>query len=149
VTEKPVTVAVINTSEDTTDMLRMAFERAGLVVVAAFTHQLRDSKVDIEVLVRQHRPDVIMYDIALPYDANWRLFEHIRASPACQGIPFVITTTNAAQVRKIVGSNEPMHEIVGKPYDLNVLVQLIRNAAATGGKKASDERRRDDAQRPF
>jgi DNA-binding response OmpR family regulator len=126
---RTIVVAIINSSEDTTDLLRLAFEQAGFVVVTAFTHAIRDSQVDFEGFVRQHRPDVIVYDVALPYDANWRLFEHLRNTPVCQGVAFVVTTTNVAQVQKVAGPAEVMHEIVGKPYDLGRLTAAVEEAA--------------------
>ena len=100
-TETAPVVAVFNTSEDTTDMLRVILEQAGFVVVTAFTNLLRDGKVDLEALMRQHRPTVIVYDVALPYDANWRLLQHIRKSPACDGVPFIVTSTNASRGRSV------------------------------------------------
>lgn len=125
----PGVVAVFNTSEDTTDMLRVVLEDAGFVVITAFTNALRDGKTDLEALMRQHRPRVIVYDIALPYEPNWRLFQHMRASPACEGVRFVLTSTNVAQVRNVAGVQEPVLEIVGKPYDLDELVRIVREAA--------------------
>jgi DNA-binding response OmpR family regulator len=129
VPHSPDVVAVLNTSEDTTDLLRIVMEQAGFTVVTAFTHALRDGKVDFEGFMRQHRPKVIVYDIALPYEQNWRLFQHFRSSPACDGVRFVLTTTNAAQVQKVAGLDQHVHEIVGKPYDLDVLVQAVKDAA--------------------
>jgi CheY-like chemotaxis protein len=120
-------IAVFNTSEDTLDMLRHLFESHGFVVVAAFTYDIRDGHTDLEALMRQHRPVAIVYDIALPYEENWRLFENIRSSPACEGVPFVLTTTNEAQVRKVAG-NQPVLELVGKPYDLDLLVKKVKDA---------------------
>lgn len=124
----PAVVAVFNTSEDTTDMLRVLLENAGFIVVTALTHALRDGKTDLEALMRQYRPTIIVYDVALPYEQNWRLLEHIRNSPACAAVRFVVTTTNAMHVRQFVGA-EDILEIVGKPYDLGVLVRAVRNAA--------------------
>ena len=121
-------VGVFNTSEDTTDLLRVVLEQAGYVVVTAFTNALRDGKIDLEALMRQHRPRVIVYDIAIPYEQNWRLFEHIRDSPACQGVRFVLTTTNVAQVQKVAGPDQRLHEIVGKPYDLDEIVRAVKEA---------------------
>jgi CheY-like chemotaxis protein len=120
-------VAVFNTSEDTTDMLRVVLELAGYVVITAFTNAVRDGKTDLEATMRQHRPAVVVYDIAPPYEANWRLFEHIRESPACRGVRFVLTTTNAAQVKAVAGEQH-VHEIVGKPYDLDELIRLVGDA---------------------
>jgi CheY-like chemotaxis protein len=119
---------VFNTSEDTTDLLRVVLEQAGYVVITAFTNLLRDGKIDLEALMRQHRPQVIVYDIAVPYEQNWRLFEHIRGSPACKGVRFVLTTTNVAQVQKVAGPAQRLHEIVGKPYDLDEIVRAVKDA---------------------
>ncbi len=126
-------VAVFNTSEDTTDMLRVVLEQSGFVVVTAFTNALRDGKVDLEALMRQHRPAVVVYDVALPYDANWRLLEHIKASPACAGVQFVITTTNAVRLREVAGEDQQVLEIVGKPYDLGQLVKAVSEAVRRAG----------------
>lgn len=110
-------------------MFRHLFEHEGVVVgCAAFTHALRDGQTDLEALMRQHRPTVIVYDIALPYDQNWRLIQRIRSSPACAGVPFVLTTTNTAQVQRVASAAEPIHEIVGKPYDLDQLVNAVKSA---------------------
>ena len=122
-------VAIFNTSEDTIDMLRMVFENAGFVVVTAFTNQLRDGKVDLEAFMRQHQPRVIVYDIAVPYEQNWRLYEHMRDTPACAGASFVLTTTNVKHVRQLVG-DEQLHEIIGKPYDLDEILGAVRQAGA-------------------
>src|SRR5690242_312667 len=94
-------VAVFNTSKDTTDLLRVVIERAGYVVITAFTNALRDGEIDLEAFMRQHRPEVVVYDIAIPYEENWRLFQHIRDSPACAGVRFVLTTTNVGQLEAI------------------------------------------------
>ena len=99
-------VAIFNTSEDTTDLLRIVFENAGFVVVTAFTNHLRDGKVDLEAFMRQHQPRVIVWDIAVPYEQNWRLYEHMRSAPACRGVSFVVTTTNVRYVQKLAGDEE-------------------------------------------
>ena len=128
-TTRPDVVAVMNTSKDTTDLLRVVLEQAGFVVVTAFTHAVRDGDVDLESFMRQHRPKVVVYDIAIPYEQNWRLFQHIRSRPACEGVFFVLTTTNAAQVATIAGPEQDLYEILGKPYDLNLVVEAVRGAA--------------------
>jgi len=125
----PDVVAVFNTSEDTTDMLRVLFENAGFVVVTVMTTSLRDGKIDLEAFMRQHKPKVVVYDIAIPYEQNWRLFQHMKASPACKDVRFVLTTTNVAQVQKVAGPQQLLHEIVGKPYDLDEVVRAVKEAA--------------------
>jgi DNA-binding response OmpR family regulator len=126
--EGPPVVAIINTSPDVVDMLRLAFEQAGLVVVTALTHEVREGLVDIDSFVRQHEPQAIIYDVAPPYAANWRLFEHVRSRPAVRQCKFVLTSTNPAHVRELAGSNQQVYEIVGKPFDLDQIVQAAREA---------------------
>jgi CheY-like chemotaxis protein len=132
-------VAIFNTSEDTIDMLRIVFEQAGFVVVTAFTTQLRDGKVDLESFMRQHQPGVIVYDIAVPYEQNWRLYEHTRAAPACAGVSFVLTTTNVKHVRQLAGDVE-LHEIVGKPYDLDEIVRAVIQAGGSPATRSATSR---------
>ena len=70
----PLVAAVFNTSPDLVDLVRRAFEPAGIVTVSVLTHQIREGAIDLEAFIRQHDPRVIVYDIAPPYDANWALF---------------------------------------------------------------------------
>jgi DNA-binding NtrC family response regulator len=137
-TERPKVVAVVNTSPDTVDLLRFVFEHAGYTVVSAFTWEIRDAAVDPEAFMRQHSPDVVVYDIAPPYEENWRLFQHFRAMPVNEGRKFVITTTHAKHVRAIAGEGPVLHEILGKPYDLDLVVKAVEKAIGPADE-SSDE----------
>ena len=125
---QPPVVAIINTSQDIVDLLRLAFGQAGIVAVSVFTHQIREGAVDVEAFVRQHHPDVIVYDIAPPYMNNWQLFLHVRHLPALEACRFVLTTTNANQVRALAGADTRVYEIIGKPFDLDQIVDAVREA---------------------
>ena len=112
-------------------MVRITFEHAGIVLVGTMTHEIRDGEVDIVTFVRQHQPQVILYDIAPPYEANWLLFQHICTMPELSGRHFILTTTNERQVRELVGSERRILEIVGKPYDLGRLTEAVKEALAS------------------
>jgi CheY-like chemotaxis protein len=126
---KPVVAAIFNTSPDLVDVVRRAFEPAGIVVVSVLTYQIREAHIDLENFLEQHNPDVIVYDIALPYDANWQLFQHIRGLDAMKGRKIVLTATNKKHVEALAGRDETIYEIVGKPYDLNRIVRAVKEAA--------------------
>lgn len=125
--ERPPVVAVFNTSPDTVEMLRIVLEQAGFVVMGLYTYEARDGKIDLESMMRQHEPDVVIYDIAPPYDKNWREFQHLCAMPSMAKRKFVLTTTNERRVRESVNGDVPtMFEIVGKPYDLGLIVEQVK-----------------------
>ena len=121
-------VAVINSTPDIVDLLRLAVEKEGFVAVTALTFEIRDGKTDLDHLIQQHQPSVIVYDIAPPYDANWKLFQHVAAMPVMKGRQFVLTSTNRAHVEKIAGPQEHIYEIVGKPFDLAEIATAVKQA---------------------
>ena len=121
-------VAVINSTPDIVDLLRLAVEKEGFVAVTALTFDIRDGKTDLDHLIQQHQPTVIVYDIAPPYDANWKLFQHVAAMPVMKGRQFVLTSTNRAHVEKIAGPQEHIYEIVGKPFDLAEIATAVKQA---------------------
>jgi CheY-like chemotaxis protein len=126
--DSPV-VAVFNTSPDIVDLLRRAFEPAGFVIVSALTHQIREGMVNLDAFLRQHNPDVIVYDIAPPYEANWQLFLHLRQMEAMRNRKVVITSINARHVETLIGPSEHVYEVVGKPLDLDQIVRAVKEAA--------------------
>ena len=127
--DKPPVVAVINSTPDVIDMLRTAFESAGMATVGTFTHAVRDGEVDIEAFMRQHDPRVVVYDIAPPYPNNWLLFQHVAHLPVMKDRHFILTTTNKTHVEKLAaGTKLPIFEIVGTPYDLGILLEEVRQA---------------------
>lgn len=85
--------------------------------------------LDFESFIRQHDPKVVVYDIAPPYEANFKLFQHLRAMPTVAGRQFVVTTTNKAQVEKLVGRDYRVYEIIGKPTDLDQIVRAVKEAS--------------------
>ena len=124
----PSVAAIFNTSPDIVDLLRRALEPAGIVTVSALTHQIREGAVDLESFLKQHDPEVVVYDLAPPYDANWNLFQHLCRLPSMRGRNIVLTSMNARHVEQLAGKDHRIYEIVGKPYDLDQIVQAVREA---------------------
>ena len=129
VKHRPLVAAIFNTSPDIVDLMRRAFEPAGIVTVSVLTHQIREAVVDVEGFLRQHDPQVIVYDIAPPYDANWQLFEHISRMKGMRQRKIVLTSTNPRHVEKLAGRNQTIYEVVGKPLDLDQIVRAVKEAS--------------------
>jgi response regulator RpfG family c-di-GMP phosphodiesterase len=123
------TVAIVNTTPDAVEMLRDVLTRAGFMVVSCYTHDIRDAKVDFDAFMRQHRPSVIAYDLAPPYESNFRLFQHVRSMPAVRGSQFVLTSVNPKNVAALVGRDERVYEVVDREEDLTQFVYAVKEAS--------------------
>jgi len=63
-----------------------------------------------------------------PYDRSWMFFEHLRALPVTKNRKFVLTSTNPERVQQIAQPDQPIHEIIGKPYDLQLIIDAVKKA---------------------
>jgi CheY-like chemotaxis protein len=79
--------------------------------------------------ILKHRPDVVIYDVGMPYASSWDLLEVIRTAPALQSLPFVITTPNKRKLESEVGPTTAL-EIGGRGSDLRRVSKAV-DAAAT------------------
>ena len=133
-------VAVLNSNDDMVELLRMAMEHAGLVVVSAHVDAIRRGHVNLSEFINEHQPDVVVYDVVPPYDSSWRFLEHLRDT-TMRDRRFVITSTNAKRAAELAGTSEDIHEVIGKPYDIDRIVEAVRQAV-----RAAPPRDRGSAQ---
>jgi DNA-binding response OmpR family regulator len=128
---EPATVAVFNASEDTVDCLTMFFERAGFRAVGRTWPAREPLTVEAgHAFLSRHQPDVVVFDVSLPYEANWERFLDFKRAVDGRAVPIVLTTTNKRALSRLIGSTEAI-EILGKPYDLDQLAAAVRRALAT------------------
>ena len=123
------TIAVFNSSDDTVELLRTALEAEGFQTVVGHIPDVKKGEIDLIDFINHHTPEVIVYDISPPYDANWRFLRLVRSSEPLKKRQFVITTTNKPVIENLVGETEAF-EIIGKPYDLGRVVDAVRAALA-------------------
>jgi CheY-like chemotaxis protein len=122
-------VAIVNTNPDLVRLLRVSLEQAGFIVLVIHIEEIKLGEADLEAFLTQHNPKVIVYDVAPPYDQNWRFLDHLRASTSFKGRRFVLTTVNLARVQEIVGPDETVHEVVGRSDDLEEVVRAVKEAS--------------------
>jgi CheY-like chemotaxis protein len=130
-------VAVLNANDDVVELLRLVIQQAGHLVVTAHVPDIKRGHLDLAEFVRRHDPAVIVYDVPVPYEQNWNFLKLVRDTPAMRGREFVLTTTHKANLERLVGPTEAL-EILGKPFDLNQVVEAVNRAvnrqqSGTGG----------------
>ena len=120
--ESPLRVLVLDNSSDILELLSTDLQCRGCVVTTGSVSAIRHGEIDGPHLIEAAAPDVIVFDVALPYEANWQIAMNLQADPRVR-VPFVLTTTNAMAVRRLIGRD--LIELVGKPYDLDTLYDVI------------------------
>jgi DNA-binding NarL/FixJ family response regulator len=120
-------VAVINTNPDLVELLKARLESAGFVALVLHVADIRQG-LDLKTVMEAHRPEVVVFDVVMPYDRNWRFLQHLRET-TLKGYRFVLTTPNAAALGKIVGRDEQIYEILDAGGDIDAIVQAVREAA--------------------
>jgi len=121
-------VAVFNSSEDTIEILKIALEEHGYTVASGHVSDIKKGQVDLLDFVKEHQPDVVIYDVALPYEENWRFLRLLQSSDALKHLKWVITTTHKRRLEELVGDCGEVFEIVGKPYDMDRILGAVRGA---------------------
>ena len=133
-TDKPPVVAVFNSNDDTVELIRAWFEDAGIIVVSAHLDEVKRGSVDLVSFVDQHKPAAVVIDIAPPYERSWMFVQHLISTSPLSGVPAVFTTTNERHVREAAGPDDVI-EIVGKPYDLDILLERVQSLTAQSTKR--------------
>jgi CheY-like chemotaxis protein len=120
-------VAVVNTNPDLVELLKARIEAAGFVVLVMHVADIR-AGLDVGAVLAQHDPAVVVYDVVMPYERNWRFLAHLRET-SFKERRFVITTPNEAGIRKLVGKDDKVYEVLDDLSDIDAIVQAVREAA--------------------
>lgn len=128
--EQEPAVAVINSNEDTVEMIRACLQQNGFTsVTTGHVTDIKNGRMDFLKFLEEHDPKVIVYDISIPYEENWRFLQLLLSSDAMTSRKVVVTTTNKRVLDRLLGTETGALEIVGKPYDLQVIVEAVQRAA--------------------
>jgi CheY-like chemotaxis protein len=135
---RPLRVVILNNDSETLKTVAQWFEIHGhRVTTSALAAMRRADLEEIADFLMRHDPDVVVYDIAMPYVPNWDYLTVLRTAPDLPRIPYLVTTPNKSALDRFVGPNDAL-ELLGQPEDLTA---VLRAAEAAG----SDRRRSDRA----
>ena len=119
-------VAVVDSSYDTVEMLKLAFENEGFNTVTANIPDIKTGKTGLLALMQQHDPALVLYDVAIPYKENWIFLQRLLKTDVAKGRKFLITTSNKALLQEAAGPEIEAFELSEKPYDINMLVDSVK-----------------------
>lgn len=126
---KPL-VVIINNNEDLIRMVAEALKEAGCNVASVRLVDARAARVDLELFVREHDPDAVVFDLALPYRTNLSMLEDLKGSGVLAGRGLVLTTPNVRATRDLL--RVEAIEITGLPEELaGVVGEVLRVARRT------------------
>ena len=126
---RPV-VAVLNSADDVIEMLCVALEGSGFVVVSAKLSEIQSGIMDLVAFVREHRPVAIVYDLPRPYEANWNFLRLLREVQSLSRLGWVLTTLDKAALEAAVGPASVVQIVLGKPYGLDDVVAAVKQSLA-------------------
>ncbi|MCU0951713.1 MAG: response regulator, partial [Burkholderiaceae bacterium] len=117
-------IMVVDDSLTVRRVTQRLLERNGYDVVLA-----KDG-VDALRQLQDARPDVMLVDIEMPRMDGFDLTRNVRASSSTRGIPIVMITSRTAEKHRSVAFEVGVNEYLGKPYQEDELLGLIRRYLA-------------------
>jgi CheY-like chemotaxis protein len=122
-------LVVLNDSAKFLKMLCDWLQSQGHHCDTALLADMPHAHEEVGRFIVKHRPDVVIYDVGMPYASSWDLLEVIRTSPVLQSQPFVVTTPNKRKLELAVGPTSAL-EIAGRAGDL----RRVSNAVEAAGE---------------
>lgn len=124
------TVAMFSASDQTVAMMQDLLIEAGnnqSLIQCPFA-DLKRGITNFEKYLDLHNPEVVIFDISPPYDANWAFFTTIRDHAVMQGRGVVLTTTSKDHLDELNGEESDAFEVVGTLADHALILAAIKAA---------------------
>ncbi|MCS7252989.1 MAG: response regulator [Armatimonadota bacterium] len=116
---KPL-ILVVDDDYAVEELLRMCLEHEGFKVITA-----RDG-LEALMLLRRHKPDVVILDIYMPVLDGWGVLEVIRSDENLRHLPVILLTVERSPHSIIRGWDEGIDCFISKPFDPADLIAIIK-----------------------
>ena len=81
---------------------------------------------------RQHRPDLVILDIAMPGIDGWETARRIRTEIDAD-VPILMVSANVHDFQRTRRPDDPHDDYLVKPYDIEALVQRVESLLSLAG----------------
>ena len=106
---------MLNDSAPLLKMLCQWLEQHGHHCNTALLADMPQAQEEVGRFIQKHRPDVVIYDVGLPYSQQLGPVGGDPNVAALQSQPFVITTPNKRKLEQAVGPRPPSRSEVAIP----------------------------------
>jgi len=132
VTEKQISVLVVDDESAIREMIRFALGRAGMDVQCAAD--------GIEALrqISDKKPDVMLLDWMMPGISGLELTRRIRKDPVTREIPVLMLTAKITENDKVAGLNAGADDYIVKPFSPRELIARIQAVLRRSSKHDED-----------
>jgi DNA-binding response OmpR family regulator len=120
-------VLVVNDTPEILDLFQDLLSEEGYrVSVDRFSVEM----AEMHSRVKNIRPDVVVLDYLIGREeSGWQFLQLLKMDRVTRSIPIVICTAAVQQVQQILSHLDEMGvEVVLKPFDIDHLLEVIRNA---------------------
>jgi len=113
------TILVVEDTQDNFDLIEDALEDEHKLIHAT-------NGPEGLMLVKQHRPDLILLDIGLPGMDGWEVVRHLKADPETMAVPVVALTAHAMTGDREKCLKAGCDDYMAKPINVSELAALIK-----------------------
>jgi len=118
-TEKQISVLVIDDESSIREMIRFALGKSGMSVRCA-----ADAR-DALAKINETSPDILLLDWMMPNMSGVELTRRLRKDPLTSEIPIIMLTARVADDDKVVGLNSGADDYIVKPFSPRELIARI------------------------
>jgi two-component system phosphate regulon response regulator PhoB len=119
VTEKQISVLVVDDESAIREMIRFALGKSGMNVECAASGQEALEKIT------EQAPDILLLDWMMPNMSGPQLTRRLRKNPLTKNIPIIMLTAKVSEDDKVTGLNAGADDYIIKPFSPRELVARI------------------------
>ena len=125
-------VAIFNSRAEFIDALREALGRKGFPTASALLAEIQDGTLDLVAFLDAHDPEVIVYDLPLPFERHWNFLRLLRQTDSLRKRTWILTTTDKKALDAAVGASGVIEIVFGEPYSVGEVVEAVHKALSDG-----------------
>jgi CheY-like chemotaxis protein len=122
-------LAILNDSRQVLKLLADWFEECGHDCSTAVVADMPEAHTQIAQFISSQKPNVVVYDVAMPYVSSWDLLGVVREMPLMKTQKFVVTSPNKRELDHAVGQKTSVVELTGRRSDLERLLRVVQRVA--------------------